>query len=162
MQATLLLLAREFVPTGAPEFGEPKTNRSRRTISLPSEAIDALRKHRVRQNEERLAIGEYYADYGLVFATQIGTALMARNVIRSFKAALTRAGLRTDIRIHDLRHFAATLMLAAGVHPKTASERLGHSQIGITLDLYTHAVQSLERDAAERMQHVIQANRLSR
>jgi integrase len=143
------------VKAGVPQFGEPKTNLSRRNIALPPEAVDALRKWRVQQNEERLVLGPDYADYGLVFSTQIGTALMPRNVIRSFKAALARAGLPRQIRIHDLRHFAATLMLAAGVHPKVASERLGHSQIGITLDLYSHAVKGLDVDAAERMQRAL-------
>jgi integrase len=72
-----------------------------------------------------------------------------------FKQALKRAGLSSQVRFHDLRHFAATLMLAAGVHPKVASERLGHAQVGITMDLYTHVVEGLDRDAAERMQQAM-------
>ena len=72
-------------------------------------------------------------------------------VTRSFKAALKRAGLPESIRFHDLRHAAATLMLAAGVDAKTASARLGHSNMIITLDLYTHAVRSLDDQAAARI-----------
>jgi integrase len=138
-----------------PVYVEPKTSRSRRTIILPSEAIEALRSWRARQAEERLAAAAYYAEYDLVFTSSLGTPLSARNVQRDFKAALSHAELPRSIRIHDLRHFAATVMLAAGVHPKVASERLGHSQVGITLDLYTHAVQSLDVDAAERIQRAI-------
>src|SRR5439155_2374087 len=97
---------------GEPVYGEPKTSRSRRTIKLPEDAAAALRHQRARQAEQRLAAGGYAADYGLVFASQVGTPLLARNVIRAFKVALERAGLPRSIRIHDLRHYAATLMLA--------------------------------------------------
>jgi integrase len=82
-----------------------------------------------------------------------------RNVIRGFKAALARAGLPGHYRVHDLRHAAATLMLAAGVHPKVASARLGHSTVGITLDLYTHSVEGLDADAAERIQRAVRGPR---
>ena len=99
------------------------------------------------------------APYDLVFATQIGTPLGHRNVQRDFKKALARAGLPASIRFHDLRHFAATTMLAAGVHPKVASERLGHSQVGITLDLYSHVVEGLDADAAERIERAIRGVR---
>jgi integrase len=109
----------------------------------------------VRQEQDRGTLNPDYADYNLVFATRAGTPLRARNVQRDFKLALKRAGLERRIRFHDLRHFAATLMLSAGVHPKVASERLGHSTIGITLDLYSHVVESLDIDAAERMQRAI-------
>jgi integrase len=104
---------------------------------------------------DQLELGDDYVDHGLVFATRLGTPLIPRNVIRAFKLALERAGLPQRIRVHDLRHAAATLMLAAGVHPKIASERLGHSNIGITLDLYTHSVRTLDEEAAEQMQQVL-------
>ncbi len=141
-----------------PQFGEPKTARSRRTITLAEDAIAALRRQRARQAEDKLA-ATYYADYGLVFATESGTPLLARNVVRSFKLALERAELPKTIRVHDLRHSAATLMLAAGVHPKTASERLGHTSVTITMDLYTHAVKGLDADAATRMQDAVRMAR---
>jgi len=123
-------------------------------------AVDGLRRRRARQNEERLAVGPDYAGYNLVFATEIGTPLSGRNAHRFFKLALARAGLPSSVRVHDLRHFAATLMLAAGVHPKVASERLGHSTVGITLDLYSHAVQGLDVDPAERMAKAMEATDL--
>lgn len=142
-------------PMGEPVFGAPKTNRSRRTLTLPDEALEALRFQRAKQDEDRNKLGQQYVDHDLVFATHWGTPLQARNVIRAFKAALERAGLPRMVRVHDLRHTAATLMLDAGVHPKVASERLGHSTVGITLDLYTHSVQRLDQDAANQMQRIL-------
>lgn len=140
---------------GVPQFGLPKTRRSRRTVVLPPEAVEALRQQRRQQDQERQSRGPDYAGYNLVFASRFGTPLLARNVIRSFKAALERAGLPSTLRIHDLRHATATLMMAAGVHPKVAAARLGHSTVGITLDLYTHSVEGLDADAAERIQRAV-------
>ena len=77
---------------------------------------------------------------------------------RSFKAALTRAGLPLTVRLHDLRHAAATMLLQAGVHPKVVSERLGHSTITLTLDTYSHVVPGLDADAAARLERVMQGN----
>jgi len=76
---------------------------------------------------------------------------MQRNVIRDFKRALERAGLPHTVRFHDLRHAHATLMLRAGVPLKVASGRLGHSAIGITADLYQHAIADMDQDAADRV-----------
>lgn len=140
---------------GVPQFGEPKTSRSRRTVALPLDAVATLLVQQAMQDRERRRHGDRYADYGLVFASRLGTPLLVRNVIRSFKAALTRAGLPTRYRVHDLRHAMATVMMAAGVHPKVASARLGHSTVGITLDLYTHSVEGLDADAAERIQRAL-------
>jgi len=142
-----------------PRFGEPKTSQSRRTITLPPDAMRSLRQHRTRQVEQRLK-APHYASHDLVFATHLGTPLLARNVTRAFKAALARAELLATVRFHDLRHAAATTMLSAGVHLKVASERLGHSNVGITGDLYMHAVPGLEADAAAKMQGAIRRKRL--
>jgi integrase len=142
-----------------PQFGDPKSPTSRRTLSLPEEALAALRAHRARQNQERLAAGRTWADHGLVFVTHVGTPLLQRNVIRDFKAALARAGLPRAIRFHDLRHAHATLMLRAGVPLKVASGRLGHGSIGITADLYQHLAQDLDADAAARAQRALRGVR---
>lgn len=145
---------------GVPVFHEPKTTRSRRTIILPPDALTALQVQKDRQAWERQKLGEDYADHGLVFATRLGTAYLRRNVIRAFKAALARADLPTTIRVHDLRHAHATVMRKAGVDMKTVSERLGHSSIAITADLYTHAVAGPDAGAAELVQQAIRgANR---
>jgi integrase len=97
-----------------------------------------------------------------VFATHLGTALMARNVHRAFKAALARAGLPASIRFHDLRHAAATLMLADKVPLKVASERLGHSTITFTADLYQHVTACMEQDAAARVAGALDRARAAR
>jgi integrase len=144
---------------GAPTFDEPKTPRSRRTIRLSPDALAALRVQRDRQGWDRQKLGDDYTDYGLVFASGLGTPLLKRNVIRAFKAALARAELPRSIRIHDLRHAHATIMRKAGADMKTVSERLGHSSIAITADLYTHAVAGPDADAAERMQAAISTAR---
>ena len=138
-----------------PLYGEPKTSKSRRTIALPSEAVAALRAHKARQNEERLSAGPDWLDYGLVFASHMGTPLLRRNVLRDYKRALGRAGLPDRFRFHDLRHAHATLKLRARVPMKAASDRLGHSTIGITMDLYTHTVPSMDAETAERIQEAL-------
>jgi integrase len=138
-----------------PIFSEPKTARSRRTIALPTEAVQALRAHLVQQHVERRAAGSAWADYGLVFTTQLGTSFHSRSVLRDYKRALARAGLDGRFRFHDLRHAHATLMLRAGVPMKVASERLGHSAIAITMDLYTHAIEAMDLEAAELVQRAL-------
>lgn len=90
----------------------------------------------------------------LVFTTGAGRPLEARNVTRSFKRFLVRNKMR-DIRFHDLRHTHATLLLQAGVHPKVVQERLGHSSIKITLDTYSHLIESLQQDAATRLEAIL-------
>jgi integrase len=132
-----------------PQYGEPKSQTSRRTISIPEEAVQALRIHKSRQAAQRLA-SIAWAENDLVFCTHIGTPLIRRNVLRAFKQALVRAGLPESIRFHDLRHAHATLLLRAGVPLKIASGRLGHSGIGITADLYQHVASDMDADAAER------------
>ncbi len=129
---------------------EPKSARSRRTLALPGIAASALRAHRVRQLEERLAAGSRWRENGFVFATGVGTPLEPSNVTKAFKALLTKAGIR-EIRFHDLRHTAATFLLAQGVDPRTIMETLGHSQISLTLNTYSHVLPALQRDASERM-----------
>jgi integrase len=144
---------------GVPRYAEPKSAQSRRTVSLPADAVLALRAHRDRQNFERQRLEEGWSDYGLVFASEIGTPLDQGNVTRRFKAALSRARLPLSIRFHDLRHASATAMLEAGIHPKAASARLGHSQIGITMDLYAHVMQEMDAVAAEKLGSVLRRSR---
>lgn len=142
---------------GQPVLTEPKTSRGFRAISLPEEALQRLEAHRQRQQTERQRLGVDYSDFGLVFATQTGAPLLARNVVRAFKRLLTAVGLPLTIRLYDLRHAHATALLAAGVHPKVAAERLGHSSVTLTLDTYTHMIAGLDADAAARVQQAIRA-----
>jgi len=139
---------------GRLEFVEPKSQTSRRTIPLPATVARALRAHRSRQLEDRLAAGARWHDSDLVFTTALGTPLDSRNVTRRFQAALERAGL-PRLRFHDLRHTAASLMLAQGVPARVVMETLGHSQISLTLNTYSHVVPALQREAADRMEAVL-------
>jgi integrase len=139
-------------------FGEPKTKQSRRQILLTKAAMAALRQHRIAQAEERLRLGPAWDDHDLVFANEVGRPMEARNLVgRSFARLLARAKL-PSIRFHDLRHSAATLMLSQGVHPKIASEMLGHSQIGITLDLYSHVIPTMQASATAALDALLESH----
>ncbi len=129
---------------------EPKTSKSRRTVDLPGFAIDTLRHHRVRQIEERLAAGADWEEWGLVFTTQRGTPLDAKNVTHRFQEFLSRNDL-PRMRFHDLRHACASLLLAQGEQARVVMEILGHSQISMTMNTYSHVIPALRREAADRM-----------
>jgi integrase len=136
------------------EFVEPKTVRSRHTLALPSVAAAALRAHRTRQLEEGLAAGPMWQEQGLVFTRANGTPLLGSNVTRDFQRMLERGGLRR-VRFHDMRHACASLLIARGVHPRVAMETLGHSQIGITMNLYSHVLPEAQRQAAAQIDAVL-------
>jgi integrase len=133
---------------------EPKSDAGRRPVSLGPIALDKLRKHRERQQQEQLFAGERWQEHNLIFTSTIGTPMDPRNLVRIFKALLQQAGL-PDIRFHDLRHTAATLMLQQGVHPKVVQERLGHSSITLTLDTYSHVLPTLQEDAAAKLEGLL-------
>jgi len=118
---------------------EPKSVRSSRSIRMPQIVIAALKTHRKAQLEERLAAGGEWEDSGLVFTLAAGGPLEPRKVTREFHALLPAADLPA-VRFHDLRHTAATLLLAQGVDPRTIMETLGHSQIRLTLSTYSHVL----------------------
>jgi integrase len=119
----------------------------------------ALEAHRARQHEERRVAGPDYADYGLIFATRLGTPLRARNVVRDFKALLERARLPTGVRVHDLRHTAASLLLGTGTDVATTAAILGHAQPSTTLNVYAHAIPSNLTAAAARLGAIIRRRR---
>ncbi len=133
---------------------ELKTRAAYRSINLPAFTLTALRSHRIRQLEERLVAGSRWQDKGLVFTTGIGTPIEPRNYKRSFDAALKRAGL-DHMRIHDMRHTSASLLLAQGVSPKVISEILGHARVGITLDIYSHLYEPMRQEAAAKMDSML-------
>lgn len=138
----------------AVHIGEPKTAKGRRTVELDAETIRALREHRKRQAAERLQMGAGWTDHGLVFCHPTGGPLHPERFSRSFVDRARQLGM-PPIRLHDLRHTWATLALAAGVHPKVVQERLGHANISITLDTYSHVTAALHSDAASRVAGVI-------
>jgi integrase len=131
-------------------YEEPKADRSRRTLALPAPLVEALRAHRTAQLEERLAASAEWADLDLVFAQPNGKAIERKSDWRAWKVLLQEAGVR-DVRLHDGRHTAATLLLSEGVHPRVVMEVLGHAQMRTTTDTYSHVMPALGRDAADRM-----------
>jgi len=139
---------------GKPTLVAPKTDKSRRTVTLPASAVAALREQRKRQLQERLLAGSRWQDWGLVFASTIGTPLEPTNVTHRFQRLLADAGLPRQ-RFHDLRHCAASLLLAGGVPLRTIMGILGHSQISLTANTYTHLAPALERDAAAALDAVL-------
>jgi integrase len=142
------------MPSGL-RFGEPKTKRSRRRIALSVGTRDALRHHRARQAAERLRIGPVWEDHDLGFANEIGKPLDAGNLLRrDYWRALAKAGI-PRCRFHDLRHTCATLLLQQGVHAKVVSELLGHSSIGMTLDIYSHVIPDMQQQAVSAMDAVL-------
>jgi integrase len=136
------------------ELGEPKTEKSRRTVPLPIPAVETLRAHRKRQAAEQLAAGSLWQSNGLVFTSEIGTPLEPRNVLRRFEALAERAGLR-GVHLHTLRHSAASFLLAAGTHTKVVQEHLGHSSYTITADIYSHVAPAQQREAADKLGQAI-------
>ena len=133
---------------------EPKTKTSRRKVPLPPVCVAALREHCVRQLQERLLAGSVWVETGLVFTTRVGTGLESGRVTKHLQRILSRHGL-PRLRFHDLRHSAASLLLAQGVASRVVMEVLGHSRIGVTMDLYTHVLPSLLGDAAEAMERAL-------
>jgi len=133
---------------------QPKSERSRRTIPLPSKTVEALRQHRARQGRERLLAGTDWKDEGFVFSTSVGTPMDGSNVTRIFQRLLKDAGLPPH-RFHDLRHDCATLLLAQGVPMRVVMETLGHSQMSLTADTYSHVLPAMQRVAADRMDDIL-------
>ncbi|MET7643905.1 site-specific integrase [Streptomyces sp. NPDC005426] len=132
---------------------DPK-GRRRRAVPLPAMCIAPLRWHRMRQVDAKARAGESWQEGGHVFVTRTGRPVEPRNVYRSFTRVAESAGLRV-IRLHDARHGCATILTAAGVAPRVVMEILGHSQISITMDVYTHVVQDTQREAISHMDRLL-------
>jgi integrase len=136
-------------------IGQPKTSGSRRTVYVHDTTTKALRQQRQLQAEERLAAGPgWEIDNDLVFRSVTGAPVNPDWFSRHFNDLVERADV-PRIRLHDLRHTNATLSLKAGVHPKVVSERLGHSSIAITLDLYSHVTPGISREAAAAVESMM-------
>jgi integrase len=152
LDAGLMLIHRSTVQIGGKIYeGAPKTKRSKRIVPLDSDTIAALRAHRRRQAREQLAAGSAWVNVeGRVFTRGDGSALIPEGVSRNFQT-LSAAASVPIIRFHDLRHTSASLALAGGVPMRVVSDRLGHSTIAITSDLYTKVYDEVAKDAAERI-----------
>ncbi len=143
------------VPTRMPGKGyveaEPKTQKSRRNIVVASFALESLKQHQQRQLAAKELAGEMWQAHDYVFCTSLGTHLNpTKDVLDPLKALLKKAGL-PDIRFHDLRHSTATLLLSEGVHPKVVQELLGHNNISMTMDVYSHVLPGMQQDAISRL-----------
>jgi integrase len=128
-----------------------KTRSSRRKIVLPDEVFEVMKMHRDQQEQMRLKAGAKWQEQGLVFCNRYGEFMVEWWYISSvFHKLLAQAGL-PELRFHDLRHSMATILLAAGVHPKEVQERLGHSSIAMAMDTYSHVLPSMQEDAARKL-----------
>ena len=126
-------------------FKSPKSGKGR-TVALSETVVEELRAHRVKRAQELLRLGVGLSDDDLVIAHADGSIVQPIYVSQQWARSIAKTPL-ARLRFHDLRHAHATHLLANGVHPKVASERLGHSKVGITLDLYSHVIPGMQEDA---------------
>lgn len=146
-----LVVRRSLVPVNAQVvISEPKTRRGHRSVTLDPVTISTLKTWRGRQRDERLAWGPAWNNTGLVFTREDGTAWRPERITQIF-AELVKKATVPPITLHGLRHTHATLALGAGIHPKVVSERLGHSTVALTLDVYSHAIPAMEEEAAAKI-----------
>lgn len=153
--------AMHRLPGGQTVFLEPKTAKGRRSVALSPAAILALRDHKERQQGLRTFIGRILADNDLVFSHPDGSPIHPDIITQAFSRISRRAGL-SGVRLHDLRHTHATLMLQQGIHPKIVQERLGHATIAVTLDTYSHVLPGLQEAAALRFEEGLQRARVEK
>jgi integrase len=136
------------------EITDTKTEASKRTIPLLPEVVRELKALKRKQAEEKLLFGPAYQDKNLVFATPTGTPIEPRNFYRKHAAMLKKAGLR-HVRLHDLRHTFATILLQEGENPENLRDLLGHTKTSTTLDLYCHSTMEGKKKAVERLKTVL-------
>jgi len=129
---------------------EPKTASGKRKITLPQFVIEALQQHRIRQLEAKLKAGPAWEEHDLVFCNMKGRFLNTQSLFVLFSSLLKKAGL-PHMRFHDLRHSAATILLAMGVPIKVVQELLGHRDIGTTLNVYGHVLASMQQEAMDKL-----------
>ena len=125
-------------------ISEPKTESSKRAVTLPQTVMSELKIQLEQLNRKQ----------GLVFTTSSGKPISPRNLIRHFKLVLKEAGL-PDLTVHGIRHSHASLLLASGINPKIVQERLGHSSITLTLDTYSHVIPSLQDEVAKKLEVIM-------
>ena len=135
-------------------FTSLKTKSGLRVISLGAKTVQKLREHHQKQIDQKEKVGDQWEENNLIFPSGVGTPLMQRNLFRKFKQILRDSGLR-EIRFHDLRHTAASLMLNHGVSPLIVAKRLGHSKISVTLDTYGHLLPGMQHESANYIDDLI-------
>jgi len=132
---------------------EPKNGRAR-TVALPSLVIEELKTHRLERAEALLKLGVRLSAEHFVCCHDDASMMQPTYLTHQWLKKIRRSGLPVR-RLHDLRHTHATQLLASGIHPKIASERLGHSKVGITLDLYSHVLPGMQEDAAAKIDEAL-------
>lgn len=143
---------------GVWSFEQTKTVKSNRIVSLPQPLMNKLKLHKRKQNERRLKYGLIWENHDLVFCCRLGTPYSLRNLTyRNFRPILEKAGL-PQIRLYDLRHSHATLLLIAEENPKIVAERLGHSSVVLTLDTYSHVLPTMQKNAVEKLDKMLYQN----
>jgi len=156
--ATLTVVETAYkLGNGSYVIKEPKTPQSRRTVTLPHSLVELFKVYRADQELLRIQLGVSLEADDFVFIRPDGSPINPNAVTLAFKRITKKAMLRS-VRIHDLRHTHATLMLKAGVHPKVVSERLGHANIGITLDIYSHVLPGMQEAAAEKFDGIFEGD----
>ena len=163
VEQTIQRVRAKVAGTAGFQVSEPKTDRSRRTLVRPAMLVPLLRRHRARQAQERLAAGTDWNDAlgALLFTTPRGRPIEPRDVQAEFKATLAAAGL-PDMRLHDLRHAAATFLIAQGLPLRLVMEVLGHSTIALTANTYGHIERGMMADAASRMDALLASEKASK
>ncbi len=156
VSAYLSVVEAAYKLNGTYVIKEPKTSHSRRRIALPPSLGLVLHQHKAGQEAQRALLGKPLTDNDFVFAHPDGSPLDPSTVSHAFNKVMRKAGL-PHIRLHDLRHTHASLLLQAGVHPKIVQERLGHSSIRVTLDTYSHVIGGLQEVAAQRFDDLLAA-----
>lgn len=155
LDGAVLHVRQAVVPLhGRAVISDVKTDAGRRSVSLPREAVRILRRHHAAQAERKLALGAAYQDHDLVFCYADGRPWDPRAFSRRFERLMKRLGLGGHT-LHDLRHTHATRLLEAGVNPKAVQERLGHASVGVTLDVYSHVLPSLQREVADKIDAIL-------
>lgn len=127
-----------------------KTDGSRRSVAVSDSIVNMLKRIKKEQAANKLALGPAYQDHDLIFCKEDGSPYNLDYVSRDFGRLVRKHNL-PPIRFHDLRHTHATLLLQQGEHPKIVSERLGHSTITITMDLYSHVLPNMQKEAAQKL-----------
>ncbi|WAH34998.1 site-specific integrase [Alicyclobacillus dauci] len=142
------------IENGEKVVSEVKTSSSRRTIVLFDEDVERLREHRKKQLEQRMKVGPGFNPENLVFVRADGSSIRPTNFSRDWTVFLKKNNL-PHIPLHSSRHTHATLLLALGIHPKVVQERLGHSSIRVTMDLYSHILPGMQEDAVKKLENRI-------
>lgn len=158
LDRAVLRVEQSVIPVrGELVFSPPKTKKGTRQVSLDGATVAVMRAHRARQSERRFALGPAWVETGRVFTREDGSLIHPDVLSKRFDAWIRRSGL-PRISFNGLRHTWATMALEKGIHTKVVSERLGHANVAVTLDIYSKVRPALDLEAAERVARELFAN----